>query len=105
MKTVIVVLSILGLCLSAPVEQGNDNEPVTGEGMQLVGSPLAQTDTITRNIFFPVPRPDNFFPNSYLNYQYPYYSYYPQYPQYPQYTYYSAYSLPPVIISLPQRNP
>ncbi|XP_043106157.1 uncharacterized protein wu:fk95d07 [Puntigrus tetrazona] len=104
MKPVIVVFSILGLCLSAPVEQdtGSDNEPVINEEQRLVGFPLAQTDSITRNIFIPVPKPENFLPNPYFNYQYPYYSSYPYYPQYP---YYPVYSLPPVIISLPQRNP
>ncbi|XP_067289032.1 uncharacterized protein wu:fk95d07 [Pseudorasbora parva] len=106
MKTVIVVLSILGLCLSAPVEQdtGGDNEPVTGEGQQQhVGSPLAHTDPITRNIFFPIPTADNIFMNSYFNYQNPFYPYYPYYPYYP--SSFSAYTLPPIVISLPQRNP
>ncbi|KAK9967980.1 hypothetical protein ABG768_002335 [Culter alburnus] len=103
MKTVIVVLSILGLCLSAPVEQdtGGDNGPLIGEGQQLIGSPLAQTDPITRHIFFPVPRADNVLTNPYFNCQYQQY----QYPFYPSYPYYSAYTLPPVVISLPQRNP
>ncbi|XP_067254412.1 uncharacterized protein wu:fk95d07 isoform X2 [Chanodichthys erythropterus] len=91
MKTVIIVLSVLGLCLSAPVEQdtGGDNGPLIGE-----------TDPITRHIFIPVPRADNVLTNPYFNCQYQYQQY--QYPLYPSYPYYS---LPPVVISLPQRNP
>lgn len=112
MKTVIVVLSILGLCLGAPVEHDmdRDNEQEIDEGQQFAGSPLDQTDPITRTIFYPVPRADGFLGNLFMNpFLNPYGShlYYPQYPLYsgyPTYPHYPAYSLPPVIISLPQRN-
>ncbi|XP_002663543.1 uncharacterized protein wu:fk95d07 [Danio rerio] len=113
MKTVIVVLSILGLCLGAPVEHDmdRDNEQEIDEGQQFAGSPLDQTDPITRTILYPVPRADGFLGNLFMNpFLNPYGShlYYPQYPLYsgyPTYPHYPAYSLPPVIIHLPQRNP